>query len=114
MERSVSIDTILQSENLLISKEPEIKNNNLRFPKHNQAFDQEDTNEDDNSIKFLSSDSNINKDPQDERVRIQSDEENEINKSHTTNSISIHKIQDNWKNFIDNLHKKKTIRCLSS
>ena len=107
MERSVSIDAILQSDNLSIPKTHETKNNNLSAPKNRQDFNKKDISVDDNGIEVASSNCNVNEDFQAEIVENQSNEENQINKSHTSRSININEIKDSWKNFIDKLHKKK-------
>ena len=107
MERSVSIDAILQSDNLSIPRKHETKNNNLSAPKNRQDFNKKDISVDDNGIEVATSNGNVNEDFQAEIVENQSNEENQINKSHTYSSININEIKDSWKNFIDKLHKKK-------
>ena len=100
MEKSISLDALLDSDNLSEPKEGKIlKKNNLRTSIGKKVF-----NRTDNADEFVSSNTKISGDVQ---VKTQINTENEINKPDESNSIAIDEIQNKWDNFIDQLHKKK-------
>ena len=107
MERSVSLDALLRSDNLSVGKDDGIKKNDLENYTKKQVFSKKDFNIVNDQNKVDSVNKGINKDNHNKRVKNQIKEEKKINESDASNSITIDIIQDNWKNFIDKLHIKK-------
>ena len=107
MERSVSLDALLRSDNLSVGKDDGIKKNDLENYTKKQVFSKKDYNIINDENKVDSVNKGINKDNHNKEVKNQINEEKKINESDASNSITIDIIQDNWKNFIDKLHIKK-------
>tara|TARA_B100001123_G_scaffold96078_1_gene110646 strand:- start:293 stop:1993 length:1701 start_codon:yes stop_codon:yes gene_type:complete len=107
MERSVSLDALLRSDNLSVGKDDGIKKNDLENYTKKQVFSKKDYNIVNDENKVDSVNKGINKDNHNKEVKNQINEEKKINESDASNSITIDIIQDNWKNFIDKLHIKK-------
>ena len=107
MERSVSLDALLRSDNLSVGKDDGIKKNDLENYTKKQVFSKKDYNIVNDENKVDSVNKGINKDNHNKEVKNQIKEEKKINESDASNSITIDIIQDNWKNFIDKLHIKK-------
>ena len=107
MERSVSLDALLRSDNLSVGKDDGIKKNDLENYTKKQVFSKKDYNIVNDENKVDSVNKEINKDNHNKEVKNQIKEEKKINESDASNSITIDIIQDNWKNFIDKLHIKK-------
>ncbi len=107
MEKSVSLDALLRSDNLSVGKDDGIKRNDLENYTKKQVFSKKDFNIVNDQNKVDSVNKGINKDNHNKRVKNQIKEEKKINESDASNSITIDIIQDNWKNFIDKLHIKK-------
>ena len=107
MERSVSLDALLRSDNLSVGKDDGIKKNELENYTNKQVLSKKDYNIVNDENKVDSVNKEINKDNHNKEVKNQIKEEKKINESDASNSITIDIIQDNWKNFIDKLHIKK-------
>ena len=107
MERSVSLDALLRSDNLSVGKDDGIKKNDLENYTKKQVFSKKDYNIVNDENKVDSVNKGINKDNHNKKVKNEIKEEKKINESDASNSITIDIIQDNWKNFIDKLHIKK-------
>mgnify|MGYP002844430736 FL=1 len=107
MERSVSLDALLRSDNLSVGKDDGIKKNDLENYTNKEVFNKKDYNIVNDENKVDSVNKEINKDNHNKEVKNQIKEEKKINESDASNSITIDIIQDNWKNFIDKLHIKK-------
>ena len=107
MEKSISLDALLHSDNLLVVKEHRTKKNKLENDLNRNDFDKKDFNEGDVGIAVESPKTINNEDIHLKEVENQAKQENEINVLDVSKSITINEIQDNWKNFIDKLHIKK-------
>ncbi len=107
MEKSISFDEFLLSNNLATGKE--LVEEKTKFENYT------DRKNIDNKVINLATDSNeidlsnskIKNDSKDKNVESQSKKEKRMGKPYGSISITIDKIQDNWNNFIDKLHIKK-------
>ena len=107
MEKSISLDALLHSNNLLVKnldgeKKSDIKNYVKRNDDDKKYLNIADSDNESNSSKTKINDEKQNKDSG-SKVK----KKNPINELSESNSITINQIHNNWKNFIDKLHTEK-------
>ena len=107
MEKSVSLDDILQSDDFSKDKNNRIQKNNFENYANDVVTEKKDFNVSGDDDKVDSADKEKNEDSHNKKVENQIKEEKKTNKPDVFTSITIDHIQRNWKTFIDKLHIKK-------
>ena len=107
MEKSISLDAFLNSDNLSIGKGDGIKIDKLANDTDRKDSDKKDFYSANDGNEVVVSNIKINENVINKEVENQINEEKEIKKTDKPNTISIEDLQDNWENFINKLHMKK-------
>ena len=107
MEKSVSLDDLLQSDDYSKDKNNRIQKNNFENYANDVVTEKKDFNVSDDDNKVDSADKEKNEDSHNKKVENQIKEEKKTNKPDVFTSITIDHIQRNWKTFIEKLHIKK-------
>ena len=107
MEKSVSLDDLLQSDDFSKDKNNRIQKNNFENYANDVVTEKKDFNVSDDDNKVDSADKEKNEDSHNKKVENQIKEEKKTNKPDVSTSITIDHIQRNWKTFIEKLHIKK-------
>tara|TARA_B100000029_G_scaffold25898_1_gene25453 strand:- start:48 stop:701 length:654 start_codon:yes stop_codon:yes gene_type:complete len=107
MEKSVSLDDLLQSDDFSKEKNNRIQKNNFENYANDVVTEKKDFNVSDDDNKVDSADKEKNEDSHNKKVENQIKEEKKTNKPDVSTSITIDHIQRNWKTFIEKLHIKK-------
>ena len=107
MEKSISLDALLHSNNLLVKNlDGEKKSDTKNYVKRNND-DKKYLNIADSDNESNSSKTKINDEKQNKDSGSKVKKKNPINELSESNSITINQIHNNWKNFIDKLHTEK-------
>ena len=107
MEKSVSLDKLLHSNDFFKDNDDRSKKSNFENYDDDVNTDKKDFNLSNEENKVDSPVREIKKDNQNKDAENRINEEKNKNKQDASKSITIDDIKDNWKNFIDKLHIKK-------
>ena len=107
MEKSISLDDLLHSNDFSNDKNIRIKKNNSESFTDDEDTHKKDFNVSNDKDKVSSVDEKINGDSYKKEFENQIVKEEIISTQDVSSSITINEIQDNWKKFIDKVHIKK-------